>query len=181
MFECKSGLRGEEKMLLTTGEKIKNIRKECKITQKKLSDGVCSEQFLSQVEKNKKHFSEKNLEKIWNKIKFIAGEEIEKKYSLKFLKESKEKQLKKQTIEWIKNINQGIMIEFYEIENFFKNNDYFKEKIIIYNCIGEYYRKNKNYINANYYYNQILDDKLMKYSNALFLAILLKVLRNNYF
>lgn len=161
-------------MFLTPEEKLVNLRKKYKITQKELSDGVVARPFLGMIEIKKKRLTMKTARILCDRIDEIFKKRgITDNISFEELMESKEIQGKKYLI---KALSDGKFdywkteASLYEIGS--------EERIGFCEKIAKYYQSCQNLELSKYYYMKCLVelDETSHKKN-----ILLEITRQNYF
>lgn len=161
-------------MFLTPQEKITNLRKQYKITQKELSSSEIQRQFIGMIEIGKRNLTRKTAKLICNNFNEIfIKKNINLKINVEELMASKEIQAKNKLIEILENrlIANDLNIEIYFNELI---GDSKKEISFL---LGDFYYNLKNVVLAKKYYEMALFlHKPLEKSE-----IILKLARVNYY
>lgn len=156
--------------ILSPGEKLKKIRKEYGISQKKLTQGIISITMLSYIENDKLLMSEKISAQLCNRLCEMAGNTILTPQELFY---TKEEQTKKIIETIIKNLSNYSIEEFKEakipIDKYTHSNETIKFNAIV----GSYiYNKFQTLGDALFFLESVLEDAVVTNSNFLPMIIL---------
>lgn len=147
--------------VVTSGEKLKELRKNYKIKQHEICGNEITRNMISMIETNKAGLTKNTAILITENIKKICKERnIECTVSLEYLLESAEDQAKKIAKKFInlldsqpQNIlNSSLQEEFKEVQKIIDIYQLKEEKNIIYKKLGKIFRINKEYYKAYTYY-----------------------------
>lgn len=148
------------KTILSSGEKIKKLRKELNLTQTDLSGTEITRNLISYIENGKATLTRNVASIIVNNIRSICKERnIHVNITEDYLLEDAELQASKLADEYAEILETkykdnlaNIETIINQIENLFANFDLVKKRVDIYKKIGDIYRINQKYMEAYTYY-----------------------------
>lgn len=147
--------------IISTGEKLKELRKKYKIKQYEICGTKITRNMISMIETNKAGLTKSTAILITENIKKLCEERnIPCSISLDYLLESEEEQAKKILKNFLifldsqtENINSTILQDkFKDVEKIFNIYQLKEDKYIIYKKIADILKTNKEYYNAYTYY-----------------------------
>ncbi|MGO1368720.1 MAG: tetratricopeptide repeat protein [Senegalia sp. (in: firmicutes)] len=163
----------DQNKILSSGEKIRSLRKLLKANQNDITKGNFNRSLLSYIENDKAPLSQKVSEVISKNINKIAKEKnIPLNITADYLLEDDITQVRKITsrlldeLSYIDNINSDIFIQkIDELKKFFKNYDVKDLELKFYNLLAGLYYQNKEYNNSYLSYLQALEACVLNKNN----------------
>lgn len=167
---------------LDTVDQFYRLRKKYNIKQKDLDCPYLSKRIYSFIETKQRKLTEKSLKKIIMRFNEIFEErEIDLSLSVENIVISPEEQLKSYIEFAIEEIKKGKIHYQIEIENLLKTNKSFLSRGIFYKFLGDKAFQEKNYLDAQRYYNKILDNLIANKYWDLLLEVTLNLSRIYYY
>lgn len=170
--------------VITSGEKLKELRKKYKIKQHEICGTEITRNMISMIETNKAGLTKNTAILITENIKNICKERnIECTVSLEYLLESAEDQAKKISKSFIKildsqpeNIlNSSLQEEFKEVQKIIDTYQLKEEKTIIYKKLGKIFRINKEYYTAYTYYLRAFESCTNLFNNPKLIGLIIDI------
>ena len=139
--------------ILSSGKKIKRIRKELGLKQHEITKGEVTRNLISIIENDKAALTEKVAKVIADNINMACSEQnIDYHVSAKYLLESEEYQAERVVDKYLENLAVDNLQIVDEIEEFLIIYDLTDKKISIYEKIGDLYNDIKDYYKSYTYY-----------------------------
>ena len=139
--------------ILSSGKKIKKIRKELGLKQHEITGGEVTRNLISIIENDKAALTEKVAKVIADNINMACNERnIDYHVSARYLLESEEYQAERVVDKYLENLSVDNLQLVDEIEEFLMIYDLTDKKRSIYEKIGDLYKEIKDYYKSYTYY-----------------------------
>ncbi|HAK42927.1 MAG TPA: hypothetical protein DCM59_09855, partial [Clostridium sp.] len=169
--------------ILSSGQKIRKIRKELKINQKEITAGKIARELISMIENDKSTLTPAVAQIITDNINKICKEKnIDFSLSAEYLLEDVDVQTDKIASKYIDflsinedNISKDFSKDIEEIELFLIKYDVPKKKMIIYEKIGDIFKKQRKYNKSYIYYIKAFENHNGLFNDIRLFSILQKL------
>ncbi|HAK42929.1 MAG TPA: hypothetical protein DCM59_09865 [Clostridium sp.] len=169
--------------ILSSGQKIRKIRKELKINQKEITAGKIARELISMIENDKSTLTPAVAQIITDNINKICKEKnIDFSLSAEYLLEDVDVQTDKIASKYIDflsinedNISKDFSKDIEEIELFLIKYDVPKKKMIIYEKIGDIFKKQREYNKSYIYYIKAFENHNGLFNDSRLFSILQKL------
>ena len=169
--------------ILSSGQKIRKIRKELKIRQKEITGGEITRELISVIENDKSTLTPAVAQIITDNINRICKERsIDFSLDTEYLLEDINVQTNKIASVYIDflsinedNISKDFSKDIEEIESFLIKYDVHEKKMIIYEKIGDILKKQKEYNKSYIYYIKAFENHNKLFNNSRLFSILQKL------
>ena len=169
--------------ILSSGQKIRKIRKELKINQKEITGGKIARELISMIENDKSTLTPAVAQIITDNINRICKEKnIDFSLSAEYLLEDVDVQTDKIASKYIDflsinedNISKDFSKDIEEIELFLIKYDVPKKKMIIYEKIGDIFKKQRKYNKSYIYYIKAFENHNGLFNDIRLFSILQKL------
>jgi tetratricopeptide (TPR) repeat protein len=169
--------------IISPGQKIRKIRKELKINQKEITGGEIARELISMIENDKSTLTPAVAHIITDNINRICKEKnIDFSVDTEYLLEDIDSQTDKIASKYIDflsinedNISKDFSKDIEEIELFLIKYDVPKKKMIIYEKIGDIFKKQKEYNKSYIYYIKAFENHNGLFNDIRLFSILQKL------
>ena len=169
--------------ILSSGQKIRKIRKELKINQKEITGGEITRELISMIENDKSTLTPTVAQIITDNINRICKEKnIDFILNIEYLLEDINSQTDKIASKYIDflsinedNISKDFSKNIEEIESFLIKHDVPKKKMIIYEKIGDIFKKQKEFNKSYIYYIKAFENHNGLFNDSRLFSILQKL------
>lgn len=170
--------------IITSGEKLKNLRKEYGIKQHQLCGDKITRNMISMIENNKSGLTENTAKLIVDNINRICSEKgIDSSISIDYLLESVDDQAKKIVHDYICKLHSHgdltippfLQDQIEDIQLLVDKYRLSSEKIIIFTHLATIYKNIKDYHNAYTYYIRAFESHKNLFNNKNLISILINI------